>query len=151
MGRWGQNTGLIERFLQSGELQRIHGPAADAGPWLAKARRTRTTAEVIARTDPDSGYVLCYDAARQACTTLLAQQGLRPTTCGGHLVVDEAVRAQFGDAFRPYRALRIRRNQLEYPTMPQDAAGADEIEEALFDAERIIIAAEKLVPHLGLF
>lgn len=95
--------------------------------------------------------MLAYDAARHACTALLAQQGLRPTTRGGHLVVDEAVRAQSGDAFRPFRALRIRRNELEYPAMPDDAATASEVEEALAGAERILAAAEKLIPHLGLF
>lgn len=95
--------------------------------------------------------MLAYDAARHACTALLAHKGLRPTTRGGHLVVDEAVRAQFGDTFRSFRALRIRRNELEYPAMPADAATASEAEEALTDAERILAAVEKLLPHLGLF
>ena len=36
---------------------------------------------------PDSSVVLAYDAARQACVALLAQQGLRPTTAGGHYAV----------------------------------------------------------------
>ncbi|MEV0401610.1 hypothetical protein [Actinoallomurus sp. NPDC050550] len=85
------------------------------------------------------------------CTALLIQQGLRPTTRGGHLVVDEAMRAQFGDTFRPFRALRIRRNELEYPAMPDDAATYDEVREALSDAGQIISAVEKLLPHLGLF
>jgi phage tail tape-measure protein len=37
--------------------------------------------------------VLAYDAARQACVALLAQQGLRPTTAGGHYAVEEIIRA----------------------------------------------------------
>ena len=37
-----------------------------------------------------------WAAARQACVALLAQQGLRPTTAGGHYAVEEAIRAQFG-------------------------------------------------------
>lgn len=151
MNRWDQGAAVIERLLRNGELQRIRGSAADGDPWLAKARRTHATASGIAGSDPDSAYVLSYDAARHACTALLVQQGLRPTTRGGHIVVDEAVRAQFGDAFRPFRALRIRRNELEYPAMPEDAATADEVEEALSDAERILTAAEKLLPHLALF
>ncbi|MEV5707685.1 hypothetical protein [Actinoallomurus sp. NPDC052274] len=66
-------------------------------------------------------------------------------------MVDEAVRAQFGDKFRPFRALRIRRNELEYPAMPDDAATWDEVKEALADAAQILTAVEKLLPHLGLF
>lgn len=151
MNRWGQGSEVIDRLLGTGQLQHIHGTAANGEPWLAKGRRTLATAFRISRTDPDSAYILAYDAARHACTALLAHQGLRPTTRGGHLVVDEAVRAQFGDAFRPFRALRIRRNELEYPAMPEDTATASEADDALANAECIMDAAEKLLPHLGLF
>jgi hypothetical protein len=44
--------------------------------------------------------VLSYDAARQACVSLLAQQGLRPTTSGGHYAIEEVIRAQFGGSLR---------------------------------------------------
>ena len=40
------------------------------------------------RTTGDSAFVLAYDAARYAARALLAQQGLRPTTSGGHYVVE---------------------------------------------------------------
>lgn len=150
MNRWTQNAAVIDRLLQNGELQHVRGPAANGEPWVTKAHRTHATATEIATMDHDSAYVLAYDAARLACTALLAQ-GLRPTTRGGHLVVDEAVRAQFGDTFRPYRALRMRRNELEYPAMPEDAATVDEVNDALSGSQRIIVAVEKLLPHLGLF
>jgi hypothetical protein len=45
------------------------------------------------QTSPDSAFVLAYGAACQACTALLAEQGLRPTTSGGHYAVEESVRA----------------------------------------------------------
>jgi hypothetical protein len=86
-----------------------------------------------------------------ACTALLAQQGLRATTKGGHLVVDEAARAQFGESFRHFRTLRIRRNELEYPALPGDAAEVIEVTAALANAEQIISAVAKLLPHLDLF
>jgi len=38
------------------------------------------------------------NAARIACIALLAQQGMRATTNGGHY----AVEAQFGEGFRPF-------------------------------------------------
>jgi hypothetical protein len=47
-------------------------------------------ARAIEQASPDSAFVLAYDAARQACTAPLAQQGLRPTTSGGHYAVEES-------------------------------------------------------------
>ena len=51
-------------------------------------RQTLASAQVLLTTDPSNALVLAYDAARQACTALLAQQGLRQTTTGGHVAVD---------------------------------------------------------------
>jgi hypothetical protein len=94
--------------------------------------------------------VLAYDAARQACTALLAQQGLRPTTAGGHYAVEESVRAQFGTILRPFGARR-RRNELEYPLDPADRASVAETAEGIRAAAELIDAAAKILPNLGLF
>jgi hypothetical protein len=67
------------------------------------------------------------------------------------LAVEEAVRAQFGDAFKPYRSLRIRRNELEYPDLPDEPVELDEAHEAVENSRTIIDATAKLLPHLGLF
>lgn len=98
-----------------------------------------------------SAYVLSYDAARFACVALLAQQGLRATTNGGHYAVERVVRAQFGDGFRPFGALRRRRNELEYPHIPSDTATADEAREAAETAGRLISAAIALLPQIAIF
>ena len=74
----------IERLLGLGHLQTITGAADDGEPLLAKAGRTLATAASITGSDPDSAPVLAYDAAWYTTTALLAQQGLRPTTAGGH-------------------------------------------------------------------
>lgn len=87
----------IEALLTKDELQALTGSAANGEPWLDKARRTFESAMRLAPTDPSSAYVLAYDAARQACVGLLAHQGLRPTSRGGHYAVERAVTAQFGD------------------------------------------------------
>ena len=94
---------------------------ADGNPLLEQAGRT-TTAAALVSGDAYSAYVLAYDAARFACIALLAQQGLRTTTSGEHYAVEQAVRAQFGDGFRPFGVLPRRRNELEYPHLPSDAA-----------------------------
>lgn len=151
MPRWSRGEADVERMLSLGDLQNITGGQADGEPWIQKARRTLDTAESIARDDPESSFALAYDSARFACTALLAQQGLRPTTKGGHVAVEEAVRAQFGDTFRPYRALRMRRNEIEYPSYPDELVDHTESVHALGAVEQLVSAAEKLLPHLVVF
>lgn len=149
MARWG--LGEAEALIAAGELQKLTGDAADGARLLAKASVTLETARTAAERDPDSAFVLAYDAARSAATALLAQQGLRPTTKGGHYVVERAVRAQFGAGFRQFGALRRRRNELEYPERPGDQATLDEANESLESAEAIVSAARGLIEQLGLF
>lgn len=91
--RWNTGEATVERLLAAGHIERVQGAQADGASWLDRARRGLEAAQVLAETAPDSSIVLAYDAARQACVALLAQQGLRPTTAGGHYVIEEAIRA----------------------------------------------------------
>ena len=137
-------------MLEATALQRVDGQA-DGSEWVAKARRTVVTARAIAADDPESAFVLGYDAARYACTALLVHRGLRPTSRGGHYAVEQAMRAQFGDLFRPFGTLRRRRNQLEYPAYPGEHVAAPEVEAALAQVTAIIEAAARLLPEVGVF
>ena len=85
---------VIERLIDSHELQRVPPSRDHADRLLEQARRHLDAADAIADMDPAGGYALVYDAARKALTAVLENQGLRPTTRGGHVVVYEAVRAQ---------------------------------------------------------
>ncbi|NNM47175.1 HEPN domain-containing protein [Knoellia koreensis] len=151
MARWTIGQADIEALLAGGELQRLTGQAADGKRLLAKASRTLATARSAIESDPDSAFVLAYDAARQALTALLAHQGLRPTTKGGHYAVEQAVRAQFGQGFRQFGALRRRRNELEYPQHSDDDADVNEAHDAVEQAAVILTAAQGLLDQLGLF
>lgn len=151
MTRWRRGEAEIEQMLSDGQLQQVTGAGADGGPWLTKAAATITTAESIATSDPNSAYTLAYDAARFACVSLLAQQGLRPTTKGGHYAVQDAVIRQFGATFSAYGVLRRRRNELEYPEFPDETIEPDEAATAISSARAIIDAAGKLLGHLGIF
>jgi hypothetical protein len=119
-----------EYTIAGGELQGLTGGAADGGQWLSKARRTLSTAAGAADADLDSAFTLAYDAARFACTALLAQQGLRVTTQGGHYVVEVAVRSQFDAVFDRFGGMRRQRNDIECPVTvgaqltPDDARSA---------------------------
>src|SRR5260370_18595508 len=115
MARWPRGEAEVERHVRQRELEHVTGAAADGAPLLAQAQRTATTATGLVQADAYSAYVLAYDPARFACIALLAQQGMRATTSGGHYPVERAVRAQVGEGFRPLADLRRRRNELEYP------------------------------------
>lgn len=80
MSHWPRGEAEIERLIASNQLQQVAGGQANGEHLLESAARTVATASEIAHDDPDSAYVLAYDAARYAATALLAQQGLRPTT-----------------------------------------------------------------------
>jgi hypothetical protein len=92
MTGWTPGAPVIERLLQQRRLERVLGAHADGSPWLDRARQTIAAARAIEQASPDSAFVLAYDAARQACTALLAQQGLRPTTSG--LLANDLARAE---------------------------------------------------------
>ena len=62
---------------------------------IATARRHIASATTNADSDPEGALALAYDAARKTGTALLAHQGLRPTSTGGHLAVVDAINAQF--------------------------------------------------------
>ena len=149
--RWSAGAAEVERLLAKGHIERVQGAQADGASWLDRARRSLDAAGVIAHDAPDSSVVLAYDAARQACVATLAQQGLRPTTAGGHYAVEEVIRAQFGSALRAFGGLRRRRNELEYPLYPTEQATPAEAAETLQTAAELIDAATKLVPNLGFF
>src|SRR5260370_12672120 len=151
MSRWQRGEAEVEQLLRHREVEHVTGAAADGAPLLAQAGRTATTAAGLVQVDAYSAYVLAYDAARFACIALLAQQGMRATTGGGHYAVERAVRAQFGEGFRPFADLRRRRNELEYPRLPADTATADEAEPAVEVARRLAAAAGGLLGQLSFF
>ena len=149
--RWSTGEATVERLLAAGHIERVQGAQADGDSWLERARRSLDAARVLAESAPDSSVVLAYDAARQACVAVLAQQGLRPTTAGGHYVIEETIRGQFGPVLRAFGGLRRRRNELEYPLYPTEQANAAEAAETLTTTAEIIEAAAKLLPNLGFF
>lgn len=151
MARWQKGEAEMLVMIDRGQLQRLVGEASNGARLLAKAWTTVDSAELVIHTDPDSAIVLAYDASRQALTALLAHQGLRPTSQGGHLVVEHAAKVQFGPGFRSFGSLRRRRNELEYPQILGDDATLDEAVNAIGAANRIIAEVQRLLPALTLF
>ena len=151
MPRWQRGEAEVEQLISRRELEHVTGTAANGASLLVRARTTVTTAAGLIHTDAYSAYVLAYDAARFACNALLAQQGMRATTGGGHYAVERTVRAQFGEGFRPFADLRRRRNELEYPRLPTDTTTVQEAQQAVEAAQRLIAAADELLGRLSFF
>lgn len=152
MTRWTMGEVEILALLASNDLQSVVGDAANGLPLAERARATLATAESISERDPDSAYVLAYDACRLALAALLAQQGLRATSKGGHYAIEQAVRAQFGAGFRQFGALRRRRHDIEYPRPGGTSdVTATEISQALASASDMIAAARALMDEVDMF
>ena len=154
MRAWTKGAADVERMLAATkpELQRVPSAQLSAPASLARARQLLVSAGTLVDADPDSAFVLAYDAARQAGVAVLAQQGLRATQEGGHLAVERTLRAQFAPGFADYGYLRRRRNELEYPsaTGPETTSAA-EARQALVDAADIVDKAAALLAALELF
>jgi hypothetical protein len=114
---------------------------ADAGLHLG----TAATAKIAG--DLAGAYQLAYDALRKSAAALLAVQGLRSTSRGGHVAVQEAVLAQFGDikALKAFNRMRRARNRLEYPDATTIAPSLDELDDAIASAGAVHAAALSLI------
>ncbi len=115
----------------------------DADKHLASAR-------LIGGADRTGAYQLAYDAARKACAALLAVQGLRATTRGGHVAVQDAVRAQFNadggiPASRALPRLRRTRAAREYPDVGTPTTTTEDVEDAISAASAIAAAAQQIL------
>ena len=153
MPRWGKGADQIQAMLERRELQRVAGGADAALGLLDSADRHIETSRRALPNDAEGAYVLAYDASRKAATALLAQQGLRPTTRGGHIAAVEAIQAQFPGVpgLRSLDRLRRRRNQAEYPDpATYDPIDADEADDAIHTARTAVDTARTILDQTDL-
>ena len=145
MTSWRRGRTVIQRLLDDSALDRVRPSAKHARRLLSEARTNLASAKVIAPSDPSGSLHLAYDAARKASTALLAVQGLRPTSRGGHRAVQDAVSAQFGGPFRDFARMRRQRNRSEYPTADSPTVTADDATDAVTRAAAMFDRAHELV------
>jgi hypothetical protein len=140
-------------MIERNEIEVVEPSAAHADLLMHQAEGHLASAEPLTFTDPPSAFSLLYDGARKAMTAVLARQGLRPTRAGGHLAVQEAVEAQLGPnakvVVRPFRTLRRRRHESEYPSLGDPPVTQVEASEGLEDARAIAEAMKRLLPRLN--
>ena len=156
MPKWNKGSEVIERLLESRHLERVPADGDTVEALIASARRHVISASTTAKDDPEGAFALAYDAARKTATAVLAHQGLRPTSAGGHIVIVDAVNAQFRGVagLKSIDRLRRRRNQAEYPDPHNyDPVTTEEVEDAIVAARACLDAVEKLIaaPQLGVY
>lgn len=153
-GRWPVGADEVETLLDAGELERVTPSAGHADLLMSQAAGHLAAAAVLVDQHPPSAYSLLYDAARKAMTGVPARQGLRPTSTGGHRVVQDAIEAQLRNAravVRPFRNLRIRRHDSEYPEVDSLPVDEQEAREALAESTAIVAAMRTFSPRVGPF
>lgn len=153
--RWNQGRATIERMLADGQIQRVPASRDQADRLMTQASRHLSSAAEICEQDPAGGYALLYDAARKALAAVLENQGLRPTTRGGHLAVYDAVRAQLdppmGQHLRPFDRMRRQRHDAEYPPSDAPALTAVDVREDIPKATSIIELGQRVLDQMSPF
>lgn len=147
---WERGRSRVEELLAAGELEGAAPDETHARRLLSEAAAHLEAVARVTDVDPAGALQLAYDAARKAAVGLLAVQGLRSTTKGGHLAVQDAVVAQFGGpegmgAFARLGRMRRQRHAAEYPTDSTPTVTRRDAEEAHRDARALVSAADRLL------
>lgn len=118
--RWNQGRAEIDKLIADGELQRVPANREHADQLLVQAGKDLASADLLADANRKRAYESLYDAARIALTAVLENEGLRPTSRGGHVAPYAAVSAQLdppmGGVLKPFDRMRRTRNRSEYPS-----------------------------------
>jgi hypothetical protein len=146
---WQPGKDRIAELLQAVQLERVTADRNIARRLLDDASRHLATAAAASSSGDLSGaYQLAYDALRKSAASLLATQGLRATSRGGHIAIQEAVLAQFGSTVRVFRSFsRIRRarNSFEYPSSAAPGPSSDDVNDAITAATQARDAAATIL------
>lgn len=145
MSAWKRGAPTIRDLVRQGDLDRVAASVDLANRLLMEAETNLASAEMVQHQDPGGAVQLGYDAARKAATSLLAAQGLRPTSAGGHVAVQRAVIAQFGNQFNQFGRMRRRRHEQEYPSIDSPTATEDDAIEMISFARIAIERAREVL------
>lgn len=132
---WQPGRDKIAALLEAAELEQVTADRIIAQHLLDDASRHLATAAAASLSGDLSGaYQLAYDAFRKSAASLLAVQGLRATSRGGHIAIQEAILAQFGATvrvFRTFSRIRRARNTFEYPSTLTPGPSPDDVTDAI--------------------
>ena len=151
----GKGRAEIDRMLAAGELERVQPSREHADRLIGQAQRHLDSASKTCEFDPEGAYGVLYDAARKALWAVLANQGLRPTTKGGHLAVYHAVKAQLeppmGQQLRPFDRMRRQRHEAEYPRIDTPELRPDDIRDDVPKIRVIVEIADRVLDNMSVY
>lgn len=152
-GRWPVGEAEVQNLIDEGELEEVAPSEEHADLLMRQAETHLASAPALLPSDPPGAFAVLYDAARKSLGAVLAKQGLRATNKNGHRATQEAIGAQLGPnvskVVRPFRSLRVRRHDAEYPGLDTPEVTVDEAKDALDDARGIVAAMKKFLPTVG--
>ena len=152
-GGWQVGAAEVENLIDQGEIEIVEPSSEHADLLMRQAETHLASVPALLPADPPGAFALLYDAARKSMGAVLARQGLRATSKSGHRATQEAIEAQLGPnaraVVRPFRGLRLRRHDAEYPSLETPDVTTEEVEEALEDAREIVEAMKKFLPNVG--
>jgi HEPN domain len=153
--RWNQGRATVDKLVADGELQRVPPSREHADQLLAQARKDLASADLLCGSNPKRAYESLYDAARMALTAVLENQGLRPTSRGGHIAPYAAVSAQLDPSasavLRPFDRMRRTRNRSEYPSFTTPEVTADNVTADMPVARAIVETCEGVLDQMSPF
>ncbi len=153
--RWEQGRADIDALIADGHIERVPASREHADRLVEQAGRHLTSAEATADGDPEGAYGVLYDAGRKALWAVLANEGLRPTTRGGHLAVYRAVLAQLdppmGATLRPFDRMRRQRHAAEYPATDTPALSSQDVLDDLPKIRAIVDLATRVLDTMGVY
>lgn len=151
--RWNQGRAEIDKLIADGELQRVPPNREHADQLVVQARKDLASAELLLDTNPKRAYESLYDAARMALTAVLENEGLRPTSRGGHIAPYAAVAAQLdppmGAVLRPFDRMRRTRNRSEYPSFTTPDVTPDNVRADLPVAGAIVEVCANVLDEMS--
>ena len=154
MSAWKIGREAILGMLDRGELSKVPADRAFAHEMIAVALTHLKSVERNAIPDPVLAYSALHDAVRKAMAAVLQAEGLRATSKGGHLAVQYAIEAQFGNAMGTYmrtaNRIRVQRNEVEYPT-PTTGVDTEVVLGDLPGGAKIVESCQKLVDTIDVF
>lgn len=152
-GRWTLGEAEVQNLIDRGELEEVAPSPEHAELLMRQAETHLASALALLPADPPGAYAVLYDASRKSLGAVLAKQGIRATHKNGHRATQEAIEAQPGanasKVVRPFRDLRLRRHDAEYPAVDTPEVTADEAAEALSDARAMVAAMRTFLPNVG--
>ena len=151
--RWPIGAAELQNLIDEGEIEQVEPSPEHAALLMRQAETHLASVRALLPADPPGAFAVLYDAARKSLGAVLAQQGLRATRKNGHRATQEAIEAQLGPnaskVVRPFRSLRVRRHDAEYPGLDTPEVTVEEAEEALEDAGSIVEAMKTFLPNVG--